>query len=85
MAKALRAVGASLEETPDGMIIDGGQIHGGAIDTAGDHRIAMSFAIASLVSQGPITIRDTGPVATSFPDFVDVASRATLDIQVSES
>ena len=85
MARALSAVGASVEETRDGLIIDGGRIDGGTIDTEGDHRIAMSFAIAGLVSQAPITVRDTGPVATSFPGFVDVASRANLAIAVSEA
>jgi cyclohexadieny/prephenate dehydrogenase / 3-phosphoshikimate 1-carboxyvinyltransferase len=85
MARALAAVGVRIEETADGMIIDGGPIAGGTIETEGDHRIAMSFAIAGLASRGPITVRDTGPVATSFPGFVDVAARAHLDIAVSES
>lgn len=85
MARALSAVGVRIEETADGMIIEGGPIAGGTIETEGDHRIAMSFAIAGLASRGPITVRDTGPVATSFPGFVDVAARAHLDIAVSES
>jgi 3-phosphoshikimate 1-carboxyvinyltransferase len=84
MAKALRAVGASVEELPDGLVIEGGRVQGGTIESQGDHRIAMSFAIAGLVSQAPITVVDTGPVATSFPDFVGVASRANLEIAVSE-
>ena len=83
MANALRAVGVSVEETPDGMIIDGGRIRGGAIDSGGDHRIAMSFAIASLVSTGVITVSDTAPVATSFPGFVETAGGAGLKIAVS--
>jgi 3-phosphoshikimate 1-carboxyvinyltransferase len=82
MATALRAVGASVEETSDGLVIEGGRIRGGTIETDGDHRIAMSFAIAGLASEAPITVMDTGPVATSFPDFVDVASRADLRIAV---
>lgn len=85
MARALVAVGAGVEETADGMIIEGGAIAGGTIETEGDHRIAMSFAIAGLASRRPITIRDTGPVATSFPGFVEVAARAGLAIAVSES
>jgi len=85
MARALAAVGVKVEETADGMIIEGGPIAGGTIETEGDHRVAMSFAIAGLASRGPITVRDTAPVATSFPDFVDVAARAHLAIAVSES
>jgi 3-phosphoshikimate 1-carboxyvinyltransferase len=85
MANALRAVGVRVEETEDGLVIEGGRIHGGTIESRGDHRIAMSFAIAGLVSEAPITVVDTGPVATSFPDFVDVAERAHLQIAVSEN
>jgi 3-phosphoshikimate 1-carboxyvinyltransferase len=83
MARALTAVGVRVAETDDGMIVDGGAIRGGAIDSSGDHRIAMSFAIASLVSEGAISIADTGPVATSFPGFVDTAGKAGLRIGVT--
>lgn len=83
MARALEAVGVAVSETPDGMIIDGGRIRGGAIESAGDHRVAMSFAIASLVSEGEISIADTGPVATSFPGFVDIAGGIGLQIGVA--
>jgi 3-phosphoshikimate 1-carboxyvinyltransferase len=83
MAAALRAVGASARETADGMVIEGGGIAGGDVASLGDHRIAMAFAIASLVSDGPIRIADTGPVATSFPGFVETAARAGLAIHVS--
>ncbi len=73
MAEGLRAMGARVEELDDGLIIDG---TGGALLTGGatiatklDHRIAMSFAVAGLVSQAPVTIDDMAPVATSFPGF----------------
>jgi len=84
MARALGAVGVAVSETADGMIIDGGPIRGGAIESCGDHRIAMSFAIASLVSEQPISIGDTGPVATSFPGFVETAHGAGLRIGVTQ-
>ncbi len=74
MAAGMRALGVSIEETPDGAIIDGGAIGGGAVDSHGDHRIAMSFAAAGLVAQGAITIRDCANVATSFPGFVELAN-----------
>lgn len=84
MANALRAVGTRVEEMDDGLVIEGGRIQGGTIESHGDHRIAMSFAVAGLVSRAPITVVDTGPVATSFPDFVGVAARANLQIAVAE-
>lgn len=74
MAAGMRALGVSIEETPDGAIIDGGAIGGGTVDSHGDHRIAMSFAAAGLAAQGAITIRDCANVATSFPGFVELAN-----------
>jgi 3-phosphoshikimate 1-carboxyvinyltransferase len=73
MANGLRAIGATVEEIDDGLIIDGTGgvlLKGGAtIATQLDHRIAMSFAVAGLVSENPVTIDDMDPVATSFPGF----------------
>ena len=76
MAEGLRAIGARVEELEDGMIIDGTggeKFAGGATIAARlDHRIAMSFAVAGLVSKAPVTIDDMSPVATSFPSFTDL-------------
>jgi 3-phosphoshikimate 1-carboxyvinyltransferase len=76
MAAGLRAIGARVEETADGLIIDGtgGEpLPGGAtIATYLDHRIAMSFAVAGLAAREPVTIDDMGPVQTSFPIFTDL-------------
>lgn len=73
MAEGLRAIGARVEETEDGLIIDGtggDPLPGGATIAAKlDHRIAMSFVVAGLVSRAPVTIDDMAPVATSFPTF----------------
>jgi 3-phosphoshikimate 1-carboxyvinyltransferase len=73
MANGLRTIGATVEEVDDGLIIDGTGgvlLKGGAtIATQLDHRIAMSFAVAGLVSENPVTIDDMDPVATSFPGF----------------
>ena len=80
MAEALTAVGARVTETRDGMIIEGGPIEGGSVSSHGDHRVAMSFAIAALASRGEIEVHDTGPVSTSFPGFVAVAAGAGLHI-----
>ncbi len=74
MAAALAAAGARVSETEDGLIIDGtgGEpLHGtaAAIATHLDHRIAMSMAVAGLVSRDGVEVDDTRPIATSFPVF----------------
>ena len=73
MTSGLRAIGVTVEELPDGLIVDGRDgdpFPGGATIAAQlDHRIAMSFAIAGLVSKAPVTIDDISPIATSFPAF----------------
>ena len=80
MAAGLRAIGATVEEVEDGLIIDGtggDPLAGGAVvATHLDHRIAMSFAVASLACRMPVTVDDRAPIATSFPRFV--AMMATL-------
>ncbi|MFZ8887215.1 MAG: 3-phosphoshikimate 1-carboxyvinyltransferase, partial [Steroidobacteraceae bacterium] len=73
MAEGLRALGVRAEPSADGMLVEGGDLQGGVIDSHGDHRIAMSFAVAGLVSRQPIQIDDTNNVATSFPGFLDLA------------
>ncbi|WBO21849.1 3-phosphoshikimate 1-carboxyvinyltransferase [Sphingomonas abietis] len=74
MAEGLRAIGAAVEEVEDGLIIDGTggeRLAGGAtVATHLDHRIAMSFAVASLACRAPVTVDDRAPIATSFPIFI---------------
>jgi len=74
MAVGLAALGVAVEERPDGAIVHGGPIGGGRIDSHGDHRVAMSFAVAGLVAGGAVTIGDCANVATSFPGFVELAN-----------
>jgi 3-phosphoshikimate 1-carboxyvinyltransferase len=70
MASELGRLGTDVTPTPDGMIIRGRErLQGGAVRSHGDHRIAMSCAIASLVAAGPVTIADTACTETSFPGF----------------
>ncbi len=69
MAAGLRTLGIVVDEAPDGATIHGGRLHGGVVDTHGDHRVAMAFAIAAQCARGEIRITDIGNVATSFPDF----------------
>jgi 3-phosphoshikimate 1-carboxyvinyltransferase len=69
MVSELTTIGARVEGTEDGMIITGGEgLAGGRVTSHGDHRIAMSLAVAALVG-GEVTIDDTGCTATSFPNF----------------
>jgi 3-phosphoshikimate 1-carboxyvinyltransferase len=84
MARALKAIGASVEERPDGLAIEGGALRGGSVDSDGDHRIAMAFAVASLLCSEPVEIRKTDQVATSFPTFAAVAGAAGLGVDVVE-
>lgn len=73
MATGLAAIGVRVEESADGLVIEGtgGNPLPGGATIAGhlDHRICMSFAVAGLVGKAPVTIDDMGPVATSFPNF----------------
>jgi 3-phosphoshikimate 1-carboxyvinyltransferase len=70
MASELGKLGAAVEPTADGMIIHGRErLQGGVVTSHGDHRIAMSCAIASLVAAAPVTIHDTACTETSFPGF----------------
>jgi 3-phosphoshikimate 1-carboxyvinyltransferase len=74
MAAALRVLGARIEESADGAAITGGALHGGEVDSAGDHRIAMAMAVAAQRASRPVRIADTANVATSFPGFVPLAA-----------
>jgi 3-phosphoshikimate 1-carboxyvinyltransferase len=82
MADGLLALGVKAEPTPDGIIIEGGSIGGGEVWSHGDHRIAMSFSVASLRATAPIRIHDCANVATSFPNFL--ALSAQVGIRVAE-
>ena len=70
MAENLKAMGADVEETEDGMIIHGGKpLHGAVVDSHKDHRIAMTFAIAALAAEGETEILDAECVDISYPAF----------------
>lgn len=70
MVTNLKKAGAQIEELADGCIVRGvGRLKGAQIDSFGDHRVAMSFAVASLASDGPMRILNTDCIATSYPAF----------------
>ncbi len=75
LADNLRRMGASVEERPDGLRIEGksrGRLHGAEIDPRGDHRMAMAFSVAALGAESDSTIRDSECVGISYPDFFEV-------------
>jgi 3-phosphoshikimate 1-carboxyvinyltransferase len=77
-ADCLRRMGAEVEEFEDGMRVRGGTaLHGSELDTHGDHRIGMAFAIAGLRANGETLIRNAEAVAVSFPEFWDYLDRVT--------
>jgi 3-phosphoshikimate 1-carboxyvinyltransferase len=85
MARGFEALGVEHQALPDGMRIrgSGGRFGGGTIDSRGDHRIAMAFAVASLRASAPIEIHDVANVATSFPGFDRLANAAGLSLRVA--
>jgi 3-phosphoshikimate 1-carboxyvinyltransferase len=73
VAQNLRAMGAEVAEFEDGLDVPGGQkLHGAAIDSGGDHRIAMAFSVAALRAEGETLIRGAESAAISFPEFFDL-------------
>lgn len=80
MAAGLRALGIEVEETPDGAVIEGGRLRGGFVESHGDHRIAMSFAVAAQLAEADVRIDDVANVATSFPGFVELAGVSGMGI-----
>jgi 3-phosphoshikimate 1-carboxyvinyltransferase len=81
MADGLQALGVNAVPTPDGMIIDGGDIGGGTVETHDDHRIAMSFTVAGLRANDAIVVNNCGHVATSFPGFSQLAKQVGISIE----
>jgi 3-phosphoshikimate 1-carboxyvinyltransferase len=82
MADGLVALGVKAEPTPDGIVIEGGAIGGGEVWAHGDHRIAMSFSVASLRASAPIRIHDCANVATSFPNFLALSAEVGINVAV---
>ncbi len=69
LATGLRSLGGTVDETPDGFHVHPATLTGGTVDAAGDHRMAMAFAIAALGATGPTTIMDRTAVDVSYPEF----------------
>jgi 3-phosphoshikimate 1-carboxyvinyltransferase len=84
MCDGLWALGVAAQPRPDGARICGGRLRGGFVDSRGDHRVAMAFAMAALRAEQPVTILDCANVATSFPGFAALARGAGLRIREGE-
>ncbi|HZJ94938.1 MAG TPA: bifunctional prephenate dehydrogenase/3-phosphoshikimate 1-carboxyvinyltransferase [Thiopseudomonas sp.] len=84
MVDGLTTLGIEAQGTADGIIIEGGQMGGGEVWAHGDHRIAMSFSVASLRANAPIRIHDSIHVATSFPNFLELCEQVGMRV-VNES
>jgi len=82
MVSGLRALGITANDTAGGAEILGGRFDGGVVDSFGDHRVAMAFAVAATRAAGPVTVRDVATVDTSFPGFADSLAVIGADVEV---
>ena len=80
MENGLKKLGIDIVSTENSIKITGGNFSGGIVDSYGDHRIAMSFLIAGLVSNKPITVLNTSNINTSFPNFENILRNQKIDI-----
>lgn len=84
LCKELARLGANVEETPDGFIINGGKLlRGGQVNSYGDHRLAMALGVAGLASMKPIEIEGAGIISESFPQFIEVLQDCGADIHLN--
>ena len=81
MADGLISLGINAQATADGMIIEGGELTGGQIESHDDHRIAMAFTVAGLRASAPVVINNCAHVSTSFPGFVELAQQSGISIE----
>jgi 3-phosphoshikimate 1-carboxyvinyltransferase len=77
LAAGFQAIGARVDEYDDGFTLEARPLTGGAVDAAGDHRLAMAFAIAATRASGPTTISGASSVDVSYPGFFDELARLT--------
>lgn len=81
MADGMRRLGIEVEESPDGAVVHGGRFQGGTVESFGDHRIAMSLAMAGTVADGEVVVENVAAVDTSFPDFAGTMASIGVDIR----
>jgi 3-phosphoshikimate 1-carboxyvinyltransferase len=81
MATGLRNLGIRVDESDDGAVVHGGKFTGGRVDSQGDHRVAMSLAIAGTIAADTVTVNDVAAVNTSFPGFAACLAQLGVAIQ----
>jgi 3-phosphoshikimate 1-carboxyvinyltransferase len=81
VAAGLAALGVAVEVLPDGLVVHGGRLQGGTVDSRGDHRLAMAFAVVASRAAGPVRILGCRFIDTSFPGFLAAARAAGLAIE----
>jgi 3-phosphoshikimate 1-carboxyvinyltransferase len=81
IAEGLTTLGIKNTTYEDGLVIEGGKIQGGQVNSFNDHRIAMAFAIAGIIAADPVTIQNIEKVSTSFPHFIKTAQKIGIDLQ----
>lgn len=81
LCEGLDALGIRARPHEDGLDIEGGYLSGGRVQSHGDHRIAMAFAMAGLAARAEVRVQDCSCVATSFPGFAERARRAGLQLE----
>jgi len=84
MAQGLRTLGIDVDESEDGAVVHGGTLTGGTVDSRGDHRIAMSLAVAASVAEAAVTVSNVSAVDTSFPGFHDCIKSLGIEIEISD-
>ncbi len=84
MADGMRILGIEVDEFDSGVVVHGGRIAGGSVHSHGDHRVAMSFAVAGTIAADEVIVEDVAAVDTSFPGFQDCMASMGADIRVQE-
>ena len=82
MADGMRRLGIEVDESPDGAVVHGGRFKGGTVESYGDHRIAMSLALAGTIAESEVVVEDVAAVDTSFPGFATCMASIGVDIRV---
>jgi len=82
----LQALGAHIEPSPDGFIVEGPTpLHGGVVESHGDHRLALALAVAGLIAEGEVVIEHADCIADSFPGFVELMQSLGARIFTTEA
>jgi 3-phosphoshikimate 1-carboxyvinyltransferase len=85
MAKGLREMGINIKDSDDSVEIYGGELDGGRVNSYGDHRVAMSFAVAGTVAKSTLRVGNIDTVNTSFPNFSDVLGTLGVDLSTQQA